>query len=411
MLGKHASFSPSASERWLACPASLVRQRMMQDAEDRESKPAAEGTLAHAIAEVKLRVAYEGLKPTTGKTRITKLKKTHLWEGQALYAPEMEECTDDYLAYIAGIYNQCRLPKLWIELPVTMEPLTTEMFGTSDCVVIDNNVLHVIDYKHGRGVEVSAERNTQGMLYAYGVLCHPEVQMLYAPQRVVIHIFQPRAGGPSSYELTTDELLAWIDAEVRPTVEGILSGALGGEFHAGAKQCKFCPYRGRCKECYNEGTGQNAGLPKPQEEYDPHMMSSEELAKALTRCEILKIFMKGAEEEAHARILAGKEVTGWQLYPRRGRRTWNDAEVALKQIAKGEDINVAMLWDKVPLSVAQVEGVIGKKNMAKYDGLVGRTEAAPMLKPLDNRKIPYDPGISIAEDFADVPLSDGALPF
>lgn len=178
-------------------------------------------------------MVYNELKPATAKTRISKLKKRHTWEGKTLYAPEMEECTDDYVAYVGGIYNRCKLPKIWIELPVKMEPLTAEMFGTSDCVIIDNEDLHVVDYKHGRGVEVNAERNTQGMLYAYGVLCHLEVQMLYAPQRVTIHIFQPRAGGSSSYTLSFDELLAWIDSEVRPTVDGITSGALANEFHAG----------------------------------------------------------------------------------------------------------------------------------------------------------------------------------
>lgn len=37
-------------------------------------------------------------------------------------------------------------------------------FGTGDCVLIADGTLNIVDYKHGKGVEVSADHNPQMML-------------------------------------------------------------------------------------------------------------------------------------------------------------------------------------------------------------------------------------------------------
>ena len=189
---------------------------MLGDAKTNENMAMAEGTLAHEIAEQKLRGAYEEVKSSTVKSRITKAKKNAVWEGEPLYKGEMEECTDEYVSYIGGIYNQLRNPKIWIEKRVSMTPLSPDMFGTCDCAILSEEVLHVIDYKHGRGVAVDVTDNPQAKLYAYGVLCDPSVRMLYNPQRIVLHIVQPRNGGTNSWDLPTDQLLSWIDRRSSP---------------------------------------------------------------------------------------------------------------------------------------------------------------------------------------------------
>src|SRR5574343_764379 len=48
MSNVHAKLSPSSSDRWLACPASIVR---VPETEDEGSEYAREGTAAHALAE------------------------------------------------------------------------------------------------------------------------------------------------------------------------------------------------------------------------------------------------------------------------------------------------------------------------------------------------------------------------
>ena len=43
-------------------------------------------------------------------------------------------------------------------------------FGTSDAILISDGTMHVIDYKHGLGILVSAEDNPQMKCYALGAL-------------------------------------------------------------------------------------------------------------------------------------------------------------------------------------------------------------------------------------------------
>lgn len=43
-------------------------------------------------------------------------------------------------------------------------------FGTGDCVIVADEILQIIDYEHGLGVLVSAEKNPQMLCYALGVL-------------------------------------------------------------------------------------------------------------------------------------------------------------------------------------------------------------------------------------------------
>ena len=45
-----------------------------------------------------------------------------------------------------------------------------EGFGTADCILICGSVMHVIDFKYGKGVPVNAGGNPQMGLYALGAL-------------------------------------------------------------------------------------------------------------------------------------------------------------------------------------------------------------------------------------------------
>ena len=70
----HAKLSPSAAERWMTCPGSVVLSGGMP--ED-ESKYASEGTRAHAFAErwLTLHFAQHGSEPTPTNAEETEIKK------------------------------------------------------------------------------------------------------------------------------------------------------------------------------------------------------------------------------------------------------------------------------------------------------------------------------------------------
>ena len=55
-----------------------------------------------------------------------------------------------------------------VEQLVSFEEYVAGGFGTSDCIILGDGHMYVIDYKHGKGVEVSAEDNPKLKCYALG---------------------------------------------------------------------------------------------------------------------------------------------------------------------------------------------------------------------------------------------------
>lgn len=64
----------------------------------------------------------------------------------------------------------CPDPVVLIEQRLDYSKYVEEGFGTGDCVIIADGTLHIVDYKHGRGVLVEADDNPQMKLYALGAL-------------------------------------------------------------------------------------------------------------------------------------------------------------------------------------------------------------------------------------------------
>ena len=157
-MGKHALLSASSSHRWLACPPSA---RLCENYEDTGSEYAQQGTDAHSLGEHKLKLSLgmETKDPT---------------EGLEFYDEEMEECACGYAEYVLSLVEEakktCKDPVVLIEQRLDFSRYVEEGFGTGDCVIIADGTLYIIDYKHGKGVEVSAEGNPQMMLYALGAL-------------------------------------------------------------------------------------------------------------------------------------------------------------------------------------------------------------------------------------------------
>ena len=83
--------------------------------------------------------------------------------------------------------------------------------------MIQGSDLYVTDYKHGKGVPVSAENNPQLMLYGLGALM--EYETVYDIKTVRLAIVQPRAGGVNEYSITRDALIDWGVFTVRPIAE------------------------------------------------------------------------------------------------------------------------------------------------------------------------------------------------
>ena len=233
----HALLSASSAHRWLKCTKSA---RLEEQFPDTTSEAAKEGTLAHELAELKVRNYF---KPgDVSKRKLTfaikKFKEDPLWDDEMLIH------TDTYIDYIRDVSIKLpATPFVEVEKRVDFSDYVPEGFGTADCIMIQGNTLFVIDFKYGKGVPVSAEENPQMMLYALGA--YEACKILYPIERIRLGIVQPRLpDGISEWECTLEELLQFGDyAKERAT----LAFAGEGEFAPGEKTCKFCRAKKQCR--------------------------------------------------------------------------------------------------------------------------------------------------------------------
>jgi hypothetical protein len=157
-MPKHAYLSASASHRWLACPPSA---KLCAGINDSGSPYAQQGTDAHALCEYKVEKLL-GRNPEDPTENLT-------W-----FDTEMDDCTNQYAAYVAEQIEEakthCSDPLILIEEKLDFSKWVPEGFGTGDCVIVADDVLHIIDFKYGLGVLVDATENPQMMCYALGAL-------------------------------------------------------------------------------------------------------------------------------------------------------------------------------------------------------------------------------------------------
>lgn len=369
----HSLLSASSAHIWINCPPSA---RLGEQFPDRPTDAAAEGTLAHELAELRLRNYFQTV--DFGKAKYTravnKLKKEDKWN------EEMLEYTEEYLDYVKalalGFENR---PSVAIEKQVDLSAYVPEGFGTADCVMIGGGTLHVIDFKYGKGVPVSAEGNPQLALYALGA--YEAYKILYPVERVELHIVQPRVkDGISSWGCSIGELLAYGNY-VRERAELAFKGE--GDFGPGESTCRFCRARARCR-ARSEHNVRLAFSP----EYGklPPLISNEEVGELLKQGAGVDKWLSDLKELALKECLAGNSIPGWKAVEGMGSREWKDLDTAFAKL-ESDGIDGAVLWNRVPLTVAQAEKTIGKKRFGELSkGIVLVKPGKPALADETDRR-------------------------
>ena len=94
MPEEHAFLSASGAHRWINCTPSAALEKQFPDT---AGSYAAEGTLAHSLAELKLRKQFEIMKPSAYKQRLAEI------QSDELYQREMDGYTDAYVDYIRSL--------------------------------------------------------------------------------------------------------------------------------------------------------------------------------------------------------------------------------------------------------------------------------------------------------------------
>ena len=329
--------------------------RLGENYEDKGSDFAAEGTDAHSLCEYKLKKAL-GLQAEDPTENLT-------W-----YNEEMEECASGYASYILELVSEakktCEDPVVLIEQRLDYSSYVKEGFGTGDCVLISDGTLHIVDYKHGRGVLVEAEENPQMMLYALGALSI--FDSIYDIGTVSMTIYQPRRANISTYTVTKESLYEWAEEVLKPAAELAYEGT--GEFRCG-EWCQFCKAKADCRERAKA----NMELAK-YDFMDPPLLTDEEIEDVLAKADELVSWANDIKEFALKEAIAGKEWHGWKVVEGRANRKYtNEKLAAAAVISAGFDP-----YEQKILGITEMQKTLGK---AKFDEILGGFITKPQGKP------------------------------
>jgi hypothetical protein len=206
-------------------------------------------------------------------------------------------------------------------------------FGTADCVIVGTKGSVIIDYKHGKGKNVSAT-SLQLKVYASGIAKHLE----NIPEGYLFHavVFQPRtdsAPKETHYELNDlNDFLNRIEQAVYASKEKSLEPCEGNHcFWCPAKRTKdqslMCP---KVKEKPMKLAEENfkqiiEDMRTPIKSLsDPNPKRDEALIKIMTLLPLMQDIAERATEEFKYRIIDKNEaIPGVRIVDKYGKRTLN----------------------------------------------------------------------------------------
>lgn len=379
----HAILSPSSAKMWGECPPSARLNERLKERFGEQSSPfAAEGTKAHALGELKLRKE---------KGEINDFLYAKEREALGDIPKEMDDKTDDYVDTVLAEYYAalrfCPDAKLFVEVRLDMDAWVPKCFGTSDAVVVGDEMLVVIDLKYGKGVPVSAIENPQARLYALGAAREYSERLggLYGFTKVKTMIVQPRLDSLTTEELSLDELLSW-GKELKPTAQLAWEGK--GSFKTG-DHCRFCAAKAVCAaraseamRIFQDGLGGLGTIP------------DSDIPRILDVIPAARDWMKSIEDYALNQAKLGTEFPGYKLvHGKKGARRWSSEEEAVNILTRAG--YSAEQYSNADLkSVAGIEKLLGKSTFNALLGecVVQNEGALTLAKDDDNR-----PAVTTAE--------------
>jgi hypothetical protein len=423
----HALFSPSSAYTWIACHASTAAQLGQPDD---SSEFADDGTASHELA----------------KWCLDNGNDAAAYMGRVIKVGEREFEVDDERAeyvqmYVDGVREHIEAYKLTgatvevlVEQRLSIEHITGEKGakGTSDCVLTavwpDGRAeICVIDLKYGRGVEVSAVENYQGMIYAEGARNEHADFYDFKNVRIVIH--QPRVSEkPSEWEITPVALQEWIRDVAKPAAEqGMLYvesvdfvPLTMGDFNPGEKQCRFCKAKAVCPalakhveetigadfEDVAEAAYNPVNQPNPLQ---AELLDNDKLGTIYESLDLIDSWAKAVRGRIEYELLNGNAVPGVKLVQgRRGARQWSSTEEA-EALLKSMRLKQEQIYNFKLISPTQADKLLAKESprrWKKVESLITQRDGSPSVAPESDKR----PALVIAppaDDFEVVTADTG----
>jgi hypothetical protein len=356
----HSKLGFSSRKRWRECPASVA---LSVDMPDKTSSAAAEGTIAHTVAEFYVRQAFKLPNNAGGEAPLMQPPADLDLKGRTVAAwnEELRKHGRAYVEFIRSLIPAHAAAHLVVEQKVSIPSISPHLFGTGDLFVWvpANNLLIAVDYKYGfEDVSCGDDTDTNPQLAAYLVAAAETFKL--APEWLVAAIYQPRRviGQAGQSINITGDWLAREREKLRAEVARVEAPA--GAMPTPGNHCRYCrakPVCPRVHEAVAAAVATYAG------ETNLHTMTDDEVVQ-LWAC---RSAFKGFWEDVQARI-DGLSKTGHKrlnIKTSDGRRKWRDeSEVALTLMALGlTDLlapkALSEVYDRLPANIR--------------DTLVGRT--------------------------------------
>lgn len=369
-MADHARLSPSASHRWINCPGSvhLAEQCPPQTG----SAYTAEGTEAHALAELKLRKFNE---EGTGDFFDKKLEKSR--SESEYYCGEMEEATDFYFDIVTEkLIEGGPDAELMIEQRFSLDKWVPDSFGSADAVIIAGHTIEVCDLKYGKGVKVDAVGNPQLRLYGLGAA--ELFGDLYDFDTVRVTIIQPRLDHVSTEEISLEDLRAWAENEVAPKAQMAMNNS---EVVQCGDWCQFCPAKAICR------ARAEANLELARHDFKkPALLTDEEIGEILRQADEVQKWVADVSAYALEQALAGKQYDGWKLVEGRSIRKYAD-EIKVADTLKAAGFDEALLYERKLNGITNMEKLVGKKKLTELLGnLLVKPAGKPVLVPESDKR-------------------------
>lgn len=362
-MTQHYRYSASAFKAAMQCPGKPV---MEQGLPDTSSRAADEGTEAHTLFEAAMRghdVLGDG-----DMAQHVRESATVTW---AIIGPGpvMLEQRVDYSDAIGCPPG--------------------EGLGTADVIALRGKILHVVDFKYGRGIEVNAAGNPQLMLYALGALAAVDV-LGHEVTHVRMSIVQPRVAAspecPRECVMTVAKLRKWGAHEATQAVNARQRAAsapdVRGHLKPSPDACRWCRAAATCPALRETVTLAASGVAPctPDDFRDPVVPTNADwIAASLHAAPLIDTWLKAVHVAGHAMMSRGEAIAGWKLVQgREGNRTWIDEASAARALLDAGAAREKVYVQSV-VSPAQAEKIVADKAILK--DLVSRSAGKPTIVP------------------------------
>lgn len=380
----HSLFSPSAAHRWMRCPGSLLL-------ESREpastSSYAEEGTRAHDLAAAIL----GGLDVRSGDPEMLMHVNTYV----------------DTVRKIAGATGEVHIERRIEFSDAIGQP---DAFGTSDCLIVDDRTLTVVDFKYGMGVRVEAKDNEQMLLYALGAMYSLKLWDQIAQIQLVI--VQPRISNISSWmieiaDLEDVETMARKGAAAAARV--LEAGeARDSDLTPGEKQCRFCRAKASCpalaEHVYRSVVEGFEDLDTSSAKSNARVvtsLTSQDVGRLMGEVDLIEGWCASIRERVYRDLEQGVDIPGWKLVVgRKGQRKW-DSEAVVEDKLRHFGLNEYAIYEKSLISPAGAEklvkaGVLTKEQYIELQASMKQAGGKATIAPVTDKR----PAISQADLFA-----------